>query len=113
MSGNAVKNSISRVTSKRPFIWFLLGLAAATAIAAGVSSAIFFENGIYPDPGFPLQAASVGIFLLTTVMLAVQTGFQLRAERAALSKSSPSPLTIYTSLETQTSCLPRRTEFIK
>ena len=43
----------------------------------------------------------MGIFLLTTFLLAVQTAFQLRWERSALGKPAPSPLTIYTSSETQ------------
>ena len=90
VSGNAVINPVSRITSNRPFIRFVLYAAVVVYITAWVSFVVVVENRSSPDPSFALQEVGVNTSLVTTVLLVVQTAFQLLGERAALGKLPPS-----------------------
>lgn len=68
----------------------MLCVAVVTGIAAWVCGSQRNWSAV------GLQEASVNIFLVATVLLAIQTGFQVHGERAALGKPSPFPFLIYT-----------------
>jgi len=78
-NGNVTKNPVSRITSSRLFICFVLGVAVIFGIAAWVCE--FQEN----PSGFPLQETCVSIFLFATVLLAGNTIFHFGRGRSAWS----------------------------
>jgi len=84
MSGH-VKNSISRIPSIKHLIRFALGVAVLIGIAAWGC----YSRGVIA--AWALQKASVIIFLFVTAMLAIQTAFQIQAERTALGKPFSPP----------------------
>lgn len=103
MSGNVLKNPISRITSNRHLIRFALFAATGLGIAAWAG----YYNGLEARIAIILQKVSVIVFLFVTAMLAIQAGFQVHAERTAPGKPfSPFDLLIVGGL---TRHLPRRT----
>jgi hypothetical protein len=76
--GIVVKNPITRVTSNR----FLIRFALAVSVVFGIATFAL------PSPmiTFFLHETYAIIFVLVTILMAIQVVFQIKAERAALSK---------------------------
>jgi len=96
-NGYIAKNPISRATSNRWLVRFFLAVAVVVWVA----------EAAYPDKAnriaFALTKVTLSIFLAVTVVLGIKAVVQAYEERAALSKSPPSPLSICGSPATQRS----------
>lgn len=75
-SGNVFKNPISRVTSNRYLICFIL----AVAVAIGIVTFVCDSQG--NTSAFALQETYAILFLVVTILMGVQTVFQVNAERS-------------------------------
>lgn len=94
ISGNVIKNGVSRITSNAHFFRSILAIGVIFAVSTW---ACYFQ-AIYSTAWY-LQEVCVNTFLLATLILAVQTLFVLSAERTRAGKSSPfSQSTHYRSL---------------
>jgi len=86
LSGNVLRNPISRITSNR----HLIRIALTAAVAVGITGSTYISSSKPSDISLSntLRKVSAIIFLVVTALLAIHTLFLVREEHTALRRGS-------------------------